>query len=209
MNYVVMSPVGNRKGYILDDFIKHAKRLDPPPKEIVLCLAMDHGFDLNRFKDCVIRYSTKIAAEDGSLERICDSREVLRRFFIYHPEKYEYALWIDTDVLCPPETPARLLEEMEKKNCLIVVNKTPGRGGERLLCGSGVMLTHRHALTASRFWVGNIYTAEGVEKHLSEDLVFFSIFDQGSWFIEGWAGKTGRVCDEYVKVNHVYKEELK
>jgi hypothetical protein len=203
LDYIVLSPVGNKKGYVIDSFIEHVKKFDPPPKEIVLCFALDHEYDLTKFHGCTLRFSSKITPKNGSLERICDSREVLRKHFIFHPEKYEHALWIDTDVLCPPELPRVLMEKMDENNCLVVVNKTLGRGGERLLCGSGVMLTHRHACTASRFWVGNIYDQDGVEKHLSEDFVFFAIFDQGNHFFKRWTGRRGRVCDEYVKTKHI------
>ena len=202
LDYIVLSPVGNGKRYIIDRFLEHVRRFDPPPKEIVVCLALDHKFDLNQFDGCVIRYSSEIAAQDGSLERICDSREVLRKYFIYHPANYERALWIDTDVLCPPELPRVLAEKMDEKECLIVVNKTMGRTGERLLCGSGVMLTHRHACTASKFWVGNIYI-DGKENHLSEDFMFFALFDQGKHSLKRLTGRSGRVCDNYVETNHV------
>ena len=50
---------------------------------------------------------------------------------------------------------------------------------------------------------------EGVEKHLSEDFVFFAIFDQGRNFLKRWTGRTGRVCGEFVKVDHRFKREDK
>ena len=90
---------------------------------------------------------------------------------------------------------------MEEEKVWIVVNKYQGRD-DMLWCGSGVMLTHKHACTASKFWVGIIYDKEGTEKHLSEDFVFFSIFDQGRHLFEIWTGRSGRVCDEFVKVEH-------
>jgi len=206
LDYIVLSPVGNSKRYIIDRFLEHVKRFEPPPREIVVCLALDHKFDLNKFDGCTIRYSSKIAAQNGSLERICDSREVLRKYFIHHPADYEHALWIDTDVLCPPELPRVLAEKMEEKQVLIVVNKTMGRTGERLLCGSGVMLTHRHACTASKFWVGKIYI-NGEEKHLSEDFMFFALFDQGKHTLKKLTGRSGRACDSFVKTNHVIPEK--
>ena len=71
------------------------------------------------------------------------------------------------------------------------------------------MLTHKIACTASRFWIGRIMDTEGVEKHLSEDFVFFAIFDQGRNFLKRWTGRTGRVCGEFVKVDHRFKREDK
>lgn len=205
LDYIVLSPVGNSKKYITKEFISHVKRFNPPPREIVVCLALDHDFDLSDFDGCTIRYSSEIGAQNGTLERICDSREVLRKYFIHHPANYEYALWIDTDVLCPPELPRILSEKMEENQCLIVVNKTMGRTGERLLCGSGVMLTHRHACTASKFWVGKIYI-DGKENHLSEDFMFFALFDQGKHSLKRLTGKTGRVCDEFIKTEHIVQK---
>jgi len=64
------------------------------------------------------------------------------------------------------------------------------------------MLTHRHACTASKFWVGNVYV-DGKENHLSEDFMFFALFDQGRTVLKRLTGKTGRICDEFVKTKHV------
>jgi len=204
MRYIVLSPVGNRKGYIIGSFLEAVRKFDPPPEEIVLCVSVDAPYDLKTFGDAVIRFNPEISVGDGWLERIASAREILRNYFIYGP--YDLALWIDTDIICPPETPKTLYEVMEKEKCLIVVNKVEGRNMDgRLLCGSGVMLTDKIACTASKFWIGRIMDMEGVEKHLSEDFVFFAIFDQGRSFLKRWTGRTGRVCNEYVKVNHRWK----
>ena len=202
-SYIVLSPVGNSKGYVIDRFLAAVRAFRPPPDDIILCVSVDSPYDLDRFGDATIEINPEISVADSYLERICSGREILRKHFIHHPKKYQCALWIDTDILCPPEIPRVLYEKMEEEQCLVVVNKVRGRGGDRLLCGSGVMLTHRIACTASRFWIGRIENLKGEEKHLSEDFVFFSIFDQGRHFLKMWTGRSGRVCDEYVKVEHV------
>ena len=201
MNYIVLSPVGRTRRQYLEAFIESLKRLNPPPREIVFCIDLDSQIEVND-DDITVRYSSVMSCYHGELKRICTAREILRKHFIYHGNNYEFALWIDSDIIVPPETPAILKEKMDERNCLVVVNKYAGRN-DNLWCGSGVMLTHRHACTASRFWVGNIYDENGVEKHLSEDFVFFAIFDQGKGAFKRWVGKQGRICDEYVRVNHL------
>ena len=205
MNYVVLSPVGKTRLHHLEAFTESLKRLQPPPREIVFCVDLDSGIVVDD-ADITIRYSSEMSVYHGELKRICSAREILRKHFIYHRDNYELALWIDSDIIVPPETPAVLKEKMDEKNCLVVVNKYAGRNNN-LWCGSGVMLTHRHACTASRFWVGNIYDEKGVEKHLSEDFVFFAIFDQGKPLFRRWTGKQGRICDEYVKVRHLMEQK--
>jgi len=200
--YILLSPVGDHRSKQLKEFIEAAKNFTPPPDKIVLCLDLDTKIDIKTIPDdVIIKYSPEISSHPSTLERICSAREILRNHFIYG--KYDLALWIDSDIISPPELPSVLYDAMEKEQTLIVVNKYQGRGavGE-MWCGSGVMLTSKSACTASKFWVGNIYTPEGVEKHLSEDFVFFAIFDQGKHPLKIWTGRTGRSCEEYVKVKH-------
>jgi len=205
MNYVVLSPVGRTRRQYLELFIESLKLLNPPPREIVFCIDLDSLIDIN--DDVItIRYSPEMSCPHGELKRICTAREILRKHFIHHKNNYELALWIDSDIIVPPETPSILKAKMDEKNSLIVVNKYDGRNNNQW-CGSGLMLTHRHACTASRFWVGNIYIEDGVEKHLSEDFIFFAIFDQGRHALKRLLGKQGRICDEYVEVNHMMEEK--
>ncbi len=196
--YIVLSPVGHYRTKDIKDFLKALKNLTPPPAEIVLCFDIGCEFDHTALQGVTIKLSPSMGHR-GSLERICEAREILRKHFIYG--KYDQALWVDSDIILPPETSRVLMDVMEDKKVWIVVNKYQGRG-EELWCGSGVMLTHRNACTASRFWVGNIIDKDGVEKHLSEDFVFFAIFDQGRFLLDLWTGRSGRVCDEFVKVEH-------
>ena len=209
MRYIVLSPVGDHRKKYLAEFLGAVRKLKPAPEQIVLCIDFDSDIEINA-PDVTVKINADIDCYRGHLKRICSAREILRKHFIYHPQNYEWALWIDSDIMVPPETVQTLRQKMDENNCLIVVNKYDGRsngeGGRRQWCGSGVMLTHRHACTASRFWVGNIIDQKGVEKHLSEDFVFFAIFDQGGFLFKMWTDRKGRVCDEYVKVRHLMEK---
>jgi hypothetical protein len=202
--YLLLSPVGDHRKMYLPRFIEAVMRLSPPPEEVVLCVDADSECFPPQPVSRQIRFLVNPAIEysRGDLQRICSAREILRKFFIYHPRRFEYALWVDSDILIPPNTMETLKKVMEEENCLVVVNKYLGRNGN-MWCGSGVMLTSLDACTASRFWVGITHDKNGVEKHLSEDFVFFSILDQGKVFLKQWCGKSGRTCGEYVKVEHL------
>lgn len=202
-DYILLSPIGDHRAVYLDDFLDAVRKFTPPPKEIVLCFDIDTIIDVSKYSDVVIRYSPELFHNKSYLPRIASAREILRKYFIYHPAKYETALWIDCDIIAPPELPAVLHSVMEEEEVHIVVNKYDGRTPGRQWCGSGVMLTSRTACTASIFHVGNIYTPDGEEKHLSEDFCFFAIFDQGRHFLKIWTGRSGRICDEYVRVEHL------
>ncbi len=200
-SYVVLSPVGDTRAKHLNTWLEAVKKLIPPPEEIVICVDTDREFAVP--DGVTILESPAMDYYKGHLERICSAREILRRYFL--KKNYPFALWIDNDIILPPETPEVLHEVLNSENVYIVVNKYQGRG-DRKWCGSGVMFMERNACLLSRFWVSYIFTPEGEEKHLSEDFVFFAIFDQGKYFIKDWSGKGGRVCDEYVKVKHILGE---
>lgn len=202
--YIVLSPVGDHKAPYVNEFISASRALVPPPDKIVLCLDLDTSIKITDSNNVVVRYSPAIDVSRGDLERICMAREILRNYFIYHPQKYEYALWIDTDIMVPPNIMEVLYKVSVDTPALVVVNRYQGRN-EGYWSGSGVMLTHRISCEASRFWVGKIYDENGEEKHLSEDLIFFALFDQGNPFIKMWTGRCGRVSDRYVDVDHRLK----
>ena len=134
MNYVVLSPVGKSRRQHLDAFTEAVKLLTPPPREIVFCIDMDSGIKID--DDAItVKHSPEMSVYHGELKRICSAREILRKHFIYHRDNYELALWIDSDIIVPPETPTVLKEKMNEKNCLVVVNKYAGRN-DNMWCGS-------------------------------------------------------------------------
>ncbi|MHA1288233.1 MAG: hypothetical protein ACTSPB_12590, partial [Candidatus Thorarchaeota archaeon] len=117
--YILLSPVGAHKFKYLDSFIKFVRLLKPPPEEIVLCVDLDSGFDRS-YENVRVLFSPEIGASPTTLDRICSAREILRNYFIYG--SYNYALWLDTDIIPPPELPKILYDIMEKHQTLIVVN---------------------------------------------------------------------------------------
>jgi len=197
MKYVLLSPVGKTRVSHLEEWVNAAKKLTPPPEEIVVCVDVDRDFDVP--EGITALESPVVDYYKGHLERICSAREALRRYYL--EKKYPFALWVDSDIIVPQETPEVLYNVWREANVYVVVNKYQGRG-DRLWCGSGVMFMERNACLLSRFWVSYIFTPEGEEKHLSEDFIFFAIFDQGKHMLKEWSGKGGRVCDEFVQVEH-------
>lgn len=197
MKYVLLSPVGKTRINYLEEWVSTAKKLTPPPEEIVICVDVDREFDI---PDGITVLESPVADYyKGHLERICSAREVLRRYFL--KTGLPFSLWLDSDIMVPPETPSVLHKVWETENVYVVVNKYQGRG-DTMWCGSGVMFMERNACLLSRFWVSYIFTPEGEEKHLSEDFIFFAIFDQGKHALKRWAGKGGRMCDEFIQVEH-------
>ena len=57
-----------------------------------------------------VKFSQSLAHR-GSLDRICAAREILRKYFIH--SGYKQALWVDSDIILPPETPEVLMDVME------------------------------------------------------------------------------------------------
>jgi len=197
--YIVLTPFGDHKHYALKEFIRSLNKLRPQPEMKIICADLDTKYkDELESYDLVVYYSPEIFSPPSYLERICMSREILRKKFIY--SNYEWSLWIDSDIIVPPDTPRILYKIAKDSNCLVVSNGYPGSYGHEheIWHGSGVMLTNKLACTGSRFWV-----ADFNGKHLSEDFVFLSILDQGSYFIEQYTGRKARIVGEFVKVKHL------
>ena len=199
MSYIVLTPVGNHKLYSLDQFLEAVRRFEPKPAEIVLCIDLDcpRKDEISKIEDIKVLYNPEIFVSPSYLERICSAREILRKYFIY--SKYEWALWIDSDIICPPETPKVLLKVAEKKNCILVSNQYPART-TGYWSGSGCMLTHKLACTLSKFWIGRLG-----KKNISEDFVFLSIVDKSKYFIREFLGKEARVVGKFIKVEHILR----
>jgi hypothetical protein len=199
-DYILLSPIGEHKKYSVEDFITSIHNFEHKPSDIVFCVDLDSSLvSLKERKDLTILFNPEIFIGPSYLERICSAREILRKYFIYGP--HTWALWIDSDIIAPPETPDVLLDVAEKEDCLLVCNKYDGRTGHKW-SGSGVMLTHKYACTISRFWVGSIE-----DRNISEDFVFFSIFDQARHVLKMKSGKKNtRVIGEFVETYHWMNE---
>jgi len=200
MRYIVLSPIGKHRRKTLVKFVESIRAFSIQPEEIVFCRDYDDDpIDIEGIKELI---SPEISVRRGELERIASAREILRKYFVYKTD-CEFALWIDCDIICPPNLPDVLYDVFCKDRNLVIVNRYRGRGDkDKMWCGSGVMLTHRNACTMSRFFIGKVDIGIKI-MNLSEDFMFFSIFDQGRIFLEAYTDYKGRVCREYVKVEHI------
>lgn len=212
--YLVLSPVGNYMGEVLPDFIEACRNLDPKPTKIVLCLHADHPFDISMFEgdDIFIEINPEMFVPDKYPPRIETSMEILRLHFINNPIGARYALWLDTDVIIPPDTYSAMYRGLYSRNALVACNKVEGRDNIGYCCGPACMLTHIEACTLSRFFRalyedehGYIHTNDGkVWSTYSEDWVFFAIFDQCSGAFKSGKRK-GRICQHFVDVEHRWR----
>ena len=206
--YIALSPIGDHKYETIPAFLEALRNQDPPPDDIVFCFDVDTALNPEEY-GVTVRYSPELSVGRGILERICSAREILRKHFIYHPKDYQFGLWVDCDIVVPPNLFRTLYEKMEEENALVVVNKYQGRvhGDEkRMWCGSGVMLTHKIACMVSQFYLGKVPREDGRLTNLSEDFMFFAGIDQGRYFLKQWTGRSGRVCEEFVEVEHRWKK---
>uniref|UniRef100_A0A6M3M5V0 Glycosyltransferase n=1 Tax=viral metagenome TaxID=1070528 RepID=A0A6M3M5V0_9ZZZZ len=219
--YIVVSPVGNYMGYILEEFLTAVRAFTPPPEKIVLAIHLDHQYNLNDevFDDVAIVVNPEIFVEDKTPPRIATGRELLRKYFAYSPSDIRYCMSIDTDVICLPETPQVLYNVMEEKSALIVSNGVPLRESGKLAAGPACMLMHRTAATLGKFFRGWYedpagcypspeYTgsSDSTWSSISSDLMFFSIVDQCSPFLKQRIGRSGRVRGNFIEVKHKWKE---
>lgn len=208
--YALLSPLGSTRLYALEEFFMHVNRFSHKPAQVIVCV--DSGIDkeMNRLG---INESTRLRANErlrlGDLPRIADAREKLRRYFLRNT-KLDWALWLDSDVLAPPELPEKLLQVAEERNAILVCNRYPGRGEEGVKwSGSGCILTHRIACDIGRFLVVN-YDFEGRRRNISEDYNFFSLITGAASIVKRDLGKECRISGDFVVVKHwINKEELR
>lgn len=153
--YMVLSPVSPNRIHVLDRFIEAAKAFDPGPEEIVLCIDWDE-FDLWELRDrediTTLITSEAMGFSRGSCKRIGASRNLLSKYVIDSP--YDWALFIDSDIICPPELPELILETIEDENLIGLCHSYLGRG-QSLWSGSGIMMVHKNVCKASTFFAAD------------------------------------------------------
>lgn len=209
-DYVLLSPVGSTRLYAVEEFFKHINRFSYKPAKVVVCVDSETDKEMDRLS---ITEPTRIWGNErlrrSLLPRIAFARERLRRYFL-KKTKLNWALWLDSDILAPPELPEKLLQIAEEKNAILICNQYPGRGEEGFKwSGSGCMLTHRIACDIGRFLVVN-FEVGGRRRNISEDYNFFSLITGASGIIKRDTGKECRISGDFVAVRHwISKEEIR
>ena len=210
MDYIILTPIAHHKIYSLDRFLKNILSFTFLPKEIVFCSEPEDVITISKWESKLKRKDVKLViftlgpevlveAKKGSLERIKASREHLRHYFIN--SKFQWALWLDSDVIPESDTPKILSDIALSKKTLVVSSAYPGRG-EHSWTGIGCTLTKKEACTLSHFDVGYLYPGTKNEKHLSEDFYFFAILEAGNPFIKQWTGWQARIEGNFTSVHH-------
>lgn len=209
-DYALLSPVGETRLYALEQFFKHIDRFSPKPAQTIVCVDSETDLEMDRLR---IAEPTRLHGNEklrlGYLPRIADAREKLRRYFLRNTD-LDWALWIDSDILAPPELPGKLLQVAEERNAILICNGYPGRSREGLNWhGSGCMLTNRIACDVGRFLVVD-FDIGGHRMNISEDYNFFSLITGAASLIKQYTGKECRISGDFVVVKHwMNKEELK
>jgi len=188
--YIVLSAVGGHRVHVLDRFIESVKAFDPEPEEIVLCIDWDE-FDLWRLRDrddvTTLITSEAIGFSRGSCKRVGASKNLLSKYFTDSP--YEWALIIDSDIICPPELPELMLETIEDENLVGLCHSYLGRG-QQLWSGGGLMMVHKDICKASTFYAAD----PGPDiRGGSEDFTFLAIARGISSIIGEPMGRTGGI----------------
>jgi len=203
--YAVLSPIGKHKQHHVQAFFDSIAEFDPLPKLVMICTDFDDPKrDLPHVEipevlhdKILIFYSTAIEHYGGSLWRISHAREILRKKFL--STGIEWALWIDSDIICPPETPKVLLDVAENESCIMVRNSYPSRVSDQYWQGTGVLLVHRVGMASSLFWY-----PDQISPHVSEDYVFISILLESGWLLcKAFGFKKTSITGRFVDVTHL------
>lgn len=205
--YILLSPLGDTRVYATEEFFKHVGNFIYKPAEIVVCVEPKVESELNRLGITEItKLLGNLRLRAGYLPRIAYARERLREYFLN--TSLDWALWLDSDILAPPELPEKLLQVADEKNSILICNKYPGRGEEKW-SGSGCILTHRIACDIGRFMVVSLDVGD-IRKNICEDYNFFSLVTGAASIIKRYTGKEGRVTGEFVTVKHwINRDEIR
>jgi len=205
--YVVLTPIGAHKLYALEEFFKHIARFNYKPEMVVVAPDPEILYDVLDLSDVLGELTLLVLLAEypnvyhSHLARITKARETLREWFL--KSNYEYALWLDSDILAPPELPEKLLEVALETKAVVVRNGYPGRSGV-IWHGSACMLTHRYACEVGRFIVTSI---NGM--NISEDYNFFSLIKGAEPIIKHKVKMNAIVTGNFVPVKHWMRKEEK
>jgi len=206
-DYAVLTPIGKHKHRFVQDYINAIAEFEILPRLLMICTDIDDpNQDLpyleipeTLHQRILVFKSCAIESYSGMLWRIAMAREILRRKF--NSTNIEWALWIDSDIVCPPETPRVLIDIARDENCIMIRNAYPTRHDpERFWHGTGVLLVHRVGMLSSLFW----YPSE-IIPHVSEDYVFISVLTNSGWFLcQNFGFKRVQRIGRYVEVKHLH-----
>jgi len=167
---------------IFDMWLDAVQRLDPAPCEVVV--ASDHDFPedprytLVRFKPWLPYYVPE-HSYGRKLLKIGEGREAVRRHFL--EKGYEWLLFLDSDVIAPPETFKVMHGLAERHKVQIVQNLAEQRTGGIGAVWFGCVLIHRDVLRNVVFYS----IAASGDSWLSEDWIFFNILKWHNWWTPG------------------------
>lgn len=205
--YILLSPLGDTRAYATEEFFKHIGNFIYKPSEIVVCVEPKAEAELDRLSITgLTKLYGDLTLQSSCLPRIAYAREKLREYFLN--TSLDWALWLDSDILAPPELPEKLLQVADEKNSVLICNKYPGRGEEKW-SGSGCILTHRVACDVGRFMVVSLDAGDR-RKNISEDYNFFSLVTGAAPIIKRYTGKESRITGDFVTVKHwINKDEIR
>lgn len=216
MKYTLVTLIGSHKLYSMPLFWKHIEKLNVQPIEILIsCTKEVYTQAIETYHgDTSIRH---IHGEgdlaDDHIHSTTAAREALRQELIKLP--CEWSMWLDNDILVPPEMVEQFLLLLEDDPLLLWVNAFHparqkdlyARGGTRH--GLGSSFIHRELLEAVPFIHYRLR-----EKNLGDDYLWKLIVNQFfSIFRKEMTGISGKLFDVKHAVEdggiHVYDEETR
>ncbi len=211
--YIILSPIAPHKRYSLDRFVKNIAKFKPSPKKMVFCCEPEDVFEISKKKPIfeekkieliIFTLGPETLEKHGmtQLGRICDSRNILRSFFI--KSDFDWALLLDSDIIpTDKRTPSILHGIAVKEKSLAVINRYPGRDDDSPPWnGVAFTLMHRTAAALAEFQVCPIIWEGKESGRLSEDFTYLSILRSGNNFIKNCTGWKSHSIGNYVPVIH-------
>ena len=212
--YIILTPTASFKLYCLDRFLKNVLSFRPKPKEMVFYTEPEMVPEIAKWKKNLKKQGIRLVIftlepevlnkfPGQDIEKITYSREHLRKYFINSP--YNWALWLDSDIIPEPNVARVLLNIAQSEKCLVVANLYPARyQKECIINGIGCSLTHKSACRFARFMNTPFTWKRRKAGNFIDDFWFFVMLSGADVHIKGLFGWSSRArFGNFVSIWHI------
>lgn len=212
--YIILTPTAPFKLYSLERFLKNIISFRPRPKEMVFCAESGAISEIKKWKTklknkgiklVILKLKPEIIKKfpGYNIKKLTYSRENLRNYFIN--SKYEWALWLDCDIIPEPNVFKVLLKIAQSEKCLVITNEYRSRMTEGLIIpGTGCTLTHKAACMFAKFQIASLIWKEKEVGRLADDFWFFVMLSTADSWIKKWIGwSSQRKNGRFVSISHI------
>lgn len=210
--YIILTPIAPFKLYCLNKFLKNIISFNPKPEELVFCAEPEIVPEISKWQQELKKREIKLVIftlppeilnkfPASDIGKLTYSRECLRHYFI--KSKFDWALWLDCDIIPEPNVARVLLKIAKSKKFLVVSNQYRTRLSNQIIEGIGCTLVHKTACRFARFQIASLTGNEKEKRRLADDFWFFVMLSAGEDYIRELTRWNSRKVGKFVSISHI------